>query len=744
MMKNTRMSLNIQLFAATSSISGAQISQDTASNTSKVRLTFTVTRTSGTTYWANGKTLTFSITYQTDSGTASKSSEVSFSFPSSVTTKSATADFDIPHKSNGEQSVTFSAKIVTGTSAGTMNPSGSLGLSKINRYFTSTPAMTFSSKTETSIIYNWSTSETCSAISVSGSGSKSISGLPGTSGKITITGLSAETDYTHQGTFTRKDSGMSSSGPSRTNKTHPYPSISSKPSSFNIGDQVTIGINNPMNRSCAVYLILDDGTERGGDATTGGQIVGYNGDGWKGWFYQSVPNKPSGTYRVRLVVSSVSRDTTVAGGTYYVTNSNPTFDYVEYEDIDEKTLSLTGDNQTCVINYSDIKVTIPSSQKAVAINYATMSKYRLSIGTNTPVEASYSADEDVSLSVSDATSSTFDVYAIDSRGNSKPVQKVATNIISYEPLSKVANASSVFRTDEDGEVTGVDETVTLKYEGILWNKTFGQVDNSLKSVSYKYKKTTDADDKYVTGVTDITPTIDENGKFSFAGLIAGDTEQGFNIDASYNIVVIVKDELSTVEFSLVLGSGRPHIAYAPDGVSIMGKYDESVGGLFQVGGKRLEAGGDALPLGSIFKYDGNEVPSGYSQINDIIGEYATLFLDYEKAISCSAWTYTTFPFGGEGRFLTTNSNLFEQNGNYIRCKFKGRVLVVATLTHNSGSQMDLIVNNKRVIKVGGYFTQVIDTQDVTEGTNINLTFHGGATSFTAFMGTGIKLIIIKE
>lgn len=130
------MKLNIQLFAASASISCSQVGEpNIAGNYTTQRLTFTVKRTSGTTYWATAKALIFSVTYLTDSGTATKTASTTLAFPSGSVgaTASAYADIEIPHKSDGSQYITFSASIATGTSAGTLNPSGSATLYTIPR-----------------------------------------------------------------------------------------------------------------------------------------------------------------------------------------------------------------------------------------------------------------------------------------------------------------------------------------------------------------------------------------------------------------------------------------------------------------------------------------------------------------------------------------------------------------------------------------------------------------------------------
>ena len=382
--------------------------------------------------------------------------------------------------------------------------------------------------------------------------------------------------------------------------------------------------------------------------------------------------------------------------TFKIINGNPVFDDFVFEDVNEQTLNLTGDNQSVIAGYSDVKVTIPVSSKATATKQATMNKYRFN-----SIDANYSDTADVSITSNKVTNGDFTVYAIDSRGNSKPVTKNATNVINYTPLQKgniIANRQN-----------GVSPITTLKFSGKWWNGIFGQreiinsgtesgnlrnirpgedlsgktiyfrfseepnlhiqiekvapqtilqtedgtiihsaveedenysyafiyfnddyvlrkrIDNASGStiskrvmpsncgaitylnqdaigyeqiyvaeetityehvnntIKARYRYSVAGEENYIDGETPIELIVD-GGNYSFEGLIAGDLgAEGFDINNAYNIQVIIDDELSQVVFTANLGSGTPHIAYAKNGISIMGKYDDEKGGLLQVG-----------------------------------------------------------------------------------------------------------------------------------------------------------------
>lgn len=172
-------------------------------------------------------------------------------------------------------------------------------------------------------------------------------------------------------------------------------------------------------------------------------------------------------------------------------------------------------------------------------------------------------------------------------------ETVETNLTTYD-LSSGFGTPIFDRPANFGTLTQVNST-SLVYSMIKYQNSR----NNALEVSYKYKKASDSN--YTTGTTGLSLTINNNN-YSFSGLIAGDEgNEGFNINYSYDIQVIVTDELSSVTFTVQLSSGIPHIAYAQDGVGIMGKYDETAGGLLQIAGKPVfESGSNAY--GSWIKY----------------------------------------------------------------------------------------------------------------------------------------------
>ena len=253
----------------------------------------------------------------------------------------------------------------------------------------------------------------------------------------------------------------------------------------------------------------------------------------------------------------------------------------------DKTMTIVNANP----GYSSVKATIPVEYIAIANKSASMSKYSFTC-SDVQRDITYSSDSSTNNTIENVKSGVFNVYAIDSRNNSTLVTKNANQTISYNPLVK--GNISIARQN------GVAEETTLTINGTIDLIDFGQVVNSIQESKYRYKTT---DSSTWSNYKNITVSVDNEGNISFSNLIQGDTADGFDIGNSYNIEVLISDELSSVTFTANLGSGVPNIALHKQGVSIMSKYNTTEGGALQIEGK------------NIFKYSTSEVKTGYKWID---------------------------------------------------------------------------------------------------------------------------------
>lgn len=374
-----------------------------------------------------------------------------------------------------------------------------------------------------------------------------------------------------------------------------YANITNAPSSLTDEGSFWFSYSNPANASMSCWLEINPTGEHLCTRTLSGTSGTYT---WelteteRNQLRGKLPNSNSGNCRIGLYSTiGGSTNASYVDKTFTIVNANPTFSNFTFEDTNTTTLALTGNNQNIIQGYSNVKATIPTNYIATANKQATMSKYSF-VCSDVQKDITYSSSEATNNTIDGVKSGVFNVYAIDSRNNSTLITKNATQTIAYNPLLK--GDISINRQN------GVAEETTLVLSGVADLVNFGQVTNSIQEAKFRYKAT---DSATWSNYTNITLTVDNNGNFTFNGLIRGDTNSGFDIGNAYNIEVYVADELSNVTFTANLGSGTPGIAIHKQGVSIMSKYDTTEGGALQIEGK------------NIFKYSTSEVKTGYKWID---------------------------------------------------------------------------------------------------------------------------------
>lgn len=187
----------------------------------------------------------------------------------------------------------------------------------------------------------------------------------------------------------------------------------------------------------------------------------------------------SNTLTVYFYIKTVYGETyyNSIGRTFTIINGNPIFSNFSYEDVNQNIVdNLTGDNQTIIKGYSNVRGLVSVANKAIPQKQATMNKYRLSIGEAVS-EVNYSDTEDVSTTIEKATSNIITMYAIDSRENSTAKQITASKFIDYKPI--VIKTISVTRKGN------IQEETSLQFEGSIWNGNFGIKSNSINSCYYR-------------------------------------------------------------------------------------------------------------------------------------------------------------------------------------------------------------------------------------------------------------------
>ena len=196
---------------------------------------------------------------------------------STVTVKSVSS-IPIPHNSDGTGSLSFSFDFVDGTSnsytPGNASASGSMVLTTIPRDFSRQPYIELISKTETSLTFKWSTSETCNWVRYHLDNSTSwvdVFSGSATSGTFTVSGLAAGSTHYVYAECRRADSGRWLNSNNPQNQTYYYPYVL-KVSDFTMGDSVKVDIYNPLGNNVMVTMATSDTVLKYG-YTTGTSIT---------------------------------------------------------------------------------------------------------------------------------------------------------------------------------------------------------------------------------------------------------------------------------------------------------------------------------------------------------------------------------------------------------------------------------------------------------------------------------------
>lgn len=305
---------------------------------------------------------------------------------------------------------------------------------------------------------------------------------------------------------------------------------------------------------------------------------------------------------------STKLGTTTTETSSYLSNTDlkPTFNDFVYADWNQTTLALTGNGYTLIKGYSTAGITVAGPNIAIAHKGATISKYSAINGSQTIdyVMGEYPA----TMQIEKVTDRTMSVWAIDSRGESTKVDKIATNWIDYKDIEKISFTA-------ERKNGGTSSEVTLKLSGNIFDGSFGEVENSIKSATYKYKKTTDSEDAWIEGTTSLN-VVKNGASYSLEQDIAGDLgATGFDQEESYDIYVEVEDQLSKISDTFTLGVGSPAIDIYGNCVALGQPYNEDLGGRVQI------LGNDASTL---FNQENNVISVGmFGNVNQSLTNTST-------------------------------------------------------------------------------------------------------------------------
>ena len=601
--------------------------------------------------------------------------------------------------------IPFSAKIQASSYGVAASISGNFTLEYIPRFTTITSFSVSNISGEdglTKVKYNWSASDPCDWAWYSLDNGANWKNLDNS--RI-ITGLQPGTSYKFKLRVRRTDSQLTTDSSTVTKSTYAKATITEPTANFSLtnNDSLTVKCTNPSGANMLYFLDFPDGTRRyASNSTLETSYVWNNEEIFDLLQYVTTSNSLPIKVGVATLVGGIEKYYSQIVGTYYVVDSNPIFSNFTYKDVDTNIVNnLTGNDQTIIKGYSDVQALIANVNKAVGVNHATISRYRLSIGEGVN-EADYSETEDVSITIENATSNIFTVYAIDSRENSTPKQITALNFIDYQPIT--VKTISAIRTGS------VQAETTLKLTGSIWDGSFGKKNNAITNCYYKYKKITE--NNWSENIK-IVPTQD-GGDFYFNAIISGDLgAEGFDIDETFEIQVFVTDELSNNELnpaSFILGPGTPAIAIYKNKVAIGDRYDTDLGGSLQISGEAYK-NGKPIEIVPETLYNNSTGTTGTVPLNEESENFKWLevhYYDYDNNYS----TAIIFPgvvslldsyfYMKSGPQAFHKGNMITASGKSITRNIAWEVAITSTGTTLGTTTVDTTYTLFRIIRVLGY------------------------------------------
>jgi Siphovirus protein of unknown function (DUF859) len=324
--------------------------------------------------------------------------------------------------------------------------------------------------------------------------------------------------------------------------TAPSASTTSSPSSFNIGDTFTVGINRADSEFTHTIRLKNGGTV----------VKTYTGQGTSTSFstsdidstlYSYTPNSNSISLTIECITyygGEQVRTPTTETITANVTNSNPSFSasQIAYSDVNTVTTAVTGNNQYIVQNKSTLRATV--STAATGVNSATITSYLITInGVSKPLTAPGYQD----MGTVDASSNiTMTVKVTDSRGNSTTVSKTVLMVPYANPIV-TTTATRLNNFEAQTTITLTGSISLLNVAGANKNAI-----TATTGLQYRYKESTSGT---WGGWTDFVWTT------SGANYTATNIVLTLDSLKAYNIEVRAQDKLVTTTVSKNVSVGQP-------------------------------------------------------------------------------------------------------------------------------------------------------------------------------------------
>lgn len=330
------------------------------------------------------------------------------------------------------------------------------------------------------------------------------------------------------------------------------PSIS--PSTFNIGDTITINTNR-KSTAFTHNVILYFGNYSYTIATGVTDQVTFNTSQVASNMYQQIPNAPQGEGNITLETYNGSTYIGTKYSTFIakVTNSSPTFNKA-YLDTNATTTAITNNNQQIIRNNSTLQINVTNAQ---AKNYATLSSASVNIN-GTIYNASFSG-----------SSATFNIGTLNLSSNT-------TAIVTVTDSRGISTNQNLVITILDWVLPSA--IITLQRENNFYSETNINVNADYSSLDNKNTITIKVREKKVSDSTygSYTDLQDEVT-----------TQLTLDNNYAWDVQVLVQDKIGSTTYNLTLDRGIP--------ITFFDRSKRSVGiNCFPADAESLEVGGENI------------------------------------------------------------------------------------------------------------------------------------------------------
>ena len=455
--------------------------------------------------------------------------------------------------------------------------------------FTQAPTLTYTSATETTMNFSWSTSESCIKtvlyykLSTASSYSTLIiydNSTGAKSGTGSLTGLTAGKTYNIYAKCTKKDSGGNTRDSSTLSKnTYAYPSISSiGTSSITIpapGGSVnqSITLSNPLSRSVTVSAKIGSTSIATSQTTTGTSVtLSLSANSMYTGIGESAKN---GTITYTCAYGSTSSNTATSTCATSATNCGPTVSAnPTYTNTNSTHSTLVG-TDTIIQGKSSFSVTSPA---ITTRGGARVSKYYFKIGNG-----SYENNGGTATKTYSSTSLSGSViaycYAEDTRGYTSTVKQVTMRVLSYsEPSANITVARNGYSTNATVTVISATRSVLSKSNATSTdvNNWRGNPSSNKISVAITSGPTLSAS---VIGTTSATMSNQPPVNITNASL-----------SSSYTVTLNISDRITNKSLTFTLDKASPILSLLNTNRVGVNKVDPSC---------TLDVNGDAKVSGSL-------------------------------------------------------------------------------------------------------------------------------------------------